>query len=139
MHSNWVILGLAALVGTCQAYLPQNQLCGSNKECASNCQDGEYHIMSDGNSTTPYFACKLVVRPYYQTTSCSDKADFRKNIARGPCEAAGGEFCEPQSGIEFCYLLDSDVKKFHSACEQANGKPRNVGDPTQTKKTCGAK
>ncbi|KAJ5092780.1 hypothetical protein N7456_008641 [Penicillium angulare] len=130
MYTNWVILGLAALVATSQAFLPQNQLCGSNKECSSHCQDGEFHIMSDGNNTAPYFACKQAVKPYYQATYCTLNSDFRKHIGRGPCEAAGGRL-RVVDGSEFCDLLLADVDKYHKACEQANGKPHNIGGQKQ--------
>jgi hypothetical protein len=124
-----------ALISTLAAiasadYLEQNTLCGDNKACEGNCQDGRYHIVTDDASSI-HFGCSLAPRKVvtYANPDCAfglgDGADETAK-AHATCDSVSGTLCrstfrtEPKF-VNYCVMLTEDAAAFKENCEAASG------------------
>jgi hypothetical protein len=120
---------LAALASA--EYLEQNTLCGDNKDCEKNCQDGRYHIVTD-DTTSIHFGCSFAPNPKpvtYANPDCAfglgDGPEETAN-SRATCDTVGGTLCrmtfvmEP-TFVNYCVMLNKDVAAFKESCKAASG------------------
>jgi hypothetical protein len=105
----------SVLVGETHAYLKQNAVCGSNKQCEPTCLRGEYYVSFDGRSS--FFECTYSKDDckvwYYRKASDIhrgnyDKTDDIENNASQTslCETSCGRACTRRP-LTFCLLLES--------------------------------
>jgi hypothetical protein len=116
-------------------YLEQNTLCGDNKACEGNCQDGRYHIVSDDTNSI-HFGCSFAPNPKpvtYANPDCSfglgDGPEETAN-ARATCDTVGGTLCRGEYKLEpkfvnKCVMLNKDAAAFKENCEAAGGTARD--------------
>jgi hypothetical protein len=126
---------ISTLVALASAdYLEQNTLCGDNKACEGNCQDGRYHIVTD-DANSIHFGCSLTPNPKpvtYANPDCSfglgDGPDETAK-AHATCDTVAGTLCrntyvqEPKF-VNNCVMLNTDVAAFNENCKAANGTVR---------------
>ena len=120
---------LAAL--TTANYLDQNAVCGDNKECTRDCQDGAYHIVADIFHLVN-FGCSRPPSPGPVTYASPDCAFGLGDVpdetakSRATCETVGGTLCrhtyrlEPKF-VNNCIVSTADVGTFQTGCEAAGG------------------
>ena len=126
-------LASTLLATAASAYLEQNTLCGDNKACEGNCQDGRYHIVTD-DADSIHFGCSLkpnVPPPTYANPECSfglgDGAGSPEEIAqaRATCDTVAGTFCsrvfDKGETVNKCVMLNDNVAAFKETCEDAEG------------------
>ncbi|KAJ5362968.1 hypothetical protein N7541_003812 [Penicillium brevicompactum] len=114
MHLHWASFLLAFAAGTIA--LNANQDCGDNKDCASNCEEGRYHIVADGNST--FFGCTTDKVQYYITMDNPHGEQF--------CQSVSGKQCSQHT----CIVLYEKRREYHKACDALPGGKTGCGKLT---------
>lgn len=123
------ISALAAL--TSANFLEQNEVCGDNKDCERDSQDGRYHIVADVFHLVN-FGCSLAPSPgpvTYANPDChfglGDGAEETAK-AHAACDSVDGTFCrntfvlEPMF-VNYCVMLNKDVAAFKESCNATGG------------------
>jgi hypothetical protein len=124
-------LASTLLAATASAYLEQNTLCGDNKACEGNCQDGRYHIVTD-DANSIHFGCSLkpnVPPPTYANPDCHfglGDGPEETSKSQATCDTVGGTLCRSTFKLEpkfvnYCVMLNKDVAAFKENCETAEG------------------
>jgi hypothetical protein len=118
---------LAALASA--DYLEQNTLCGDNKEFASNCRDGRYHIVSN-DAGSIHFGCSVKANNplKYSNPDCSfglNDGTEEAASSRATCNTVGGTVCPTHflngETVNYCVILSKDVAAFKENCKAAGG------------------
>ena len=118
MQLNWAFILLAVASST--VALNANDLCGDSRDCASNCEGGRYHIVTNNGTTS--FGCKLPTRERnHRVVVCLEQGAterVRMSKAHQRCQAVAGIGCRYVRG---CGMIKDKVPEYQKSCTDAGG------------------
>ncbi|KAI3318286.1 hypothetical protein HD806DRAFT_317292 [Xylariaceae sp. AK1471] len=114
-----ILSALALATPTLGRQLAQNTLCGDSSQCARNCQDGTYHIVSNPAGGDTYFGCALSSITNYKYVQCRTTIQSNNIATHQVCQGVGGRSCTKhydRSSMGYCVILIDNEDTFAQDC-----------------------